>query len=64
MADKKWKSVMVLATSHDKIKDLATLHKLPLNQMLEHLVERAWIAAFDPQAKPAIQVPTTFRSKA
>ena len=64
MADKKWKSVMVLATSHDKIKDLATLHKLPLNQMLEYLVDKAWISAFDPKAQPAIQVPTSFRSKA
>jgi len=64
MANKKWKSVMVLATSHSKIKDLATLHRIPLNQMLEYLVDRAWIAAFDPKAKPAIQVPSTFRSKA
>ena len=64
MADKKWKSVMVLATSHDKIKDLATLHKLPLNQMLEYLVDKAWISAFDSKAQPAIQVPTSFRSKA
>jgi len=64
MTDKKWKSVMILATSHSKIKDLATLHRLPINQMLEYLVDKAWIAAFDPQAKPAIQVPSTFRSKA
>lgn len=66
MTDKKWKSVMILADSHTKIKDLSAFYRLPINQTLEYLVERAWIAAFNKDAQPSIQVPSTpvFRSKA
>lgn len=62
--EKKWKSLMIMANTHTKIKDLAQLHRIPLNQMVEYLVERAWVASFEVQKTPEKPVNTTFRSKA
>lgn len=60
----KWKSLMILGVTHSKVKDLAQMHRLPLNQMVEYLVERAWIAAFEAPKPPEKPVNTGFRSKA
>lgn len=62
--EKKWKSLMIMANTHTKIKDLAQLHRIPLNQMVEYLVERAWASAFNAPKVPEKPVNTGFRSKA
>jgi hypothetical protein len=60
----KWRSLMILDVTHAKVKDLAQLHRLPLNQMVEYLVERAWVSSFEAPQPPQKPVSTGFRSKA
>jgi hypothetical protein len=60
----KWRSLMILDVTHSKVKDLAQLHRLPLNQMVEYLVERAWVSSFEAPQPPQKPVSTGFRSKA
>jgi hypothetical protein len=60
----KWKSVMVTKDTHDKIRDLSSLHRLSINQVLTYLVEKAWDAGFVTPVKAVPAKPTTFRSKA
>ena len=60
----KWRSLMILDVTHAKVKDLAQLHRLPLNQMVEYLVERAWVSSFEAPQIPQRPVSTGFRSKA
>lgn len=68
MTDKtKWKSVIIQVSTHEKIKDLAHMHKLPINHVLERLVEEAWGKFFRPsvQRSPYLEPPKgVFRSKA
>lgn len=60
----KWKSVMVTKDTHDKIRDLSSLHKLSINQVLTYLVDKAWDSGFVTPVKAVPANPTTFRSKA
>ena len=69
MTDKaKWKSVMIQVSTHEKIKDLAHLQKLPINNVLEGLVDQAWERFFGAPVKPspylAPKTEGVFRSKA
>ena len=58
----KWKSVMVPVDIHNKIKDLAGIHRLPINQALEYVVGKAWDDIFLPKKEAPPK--STFRSRA
>lgn len=60
----KWKSVMVTVDTHNKIRDLSSLHRLSINQALTYLVDKAWDTAFVSPVRTEPTTPNTFRSKA
>jgi len=64
----KWKSVIVQVATHEKIRDLAHFQKLPINHVLERLVDEAWNKIYGPRTAPSPyldQAPKgVFRSKA
>jgi len=51
MDKNKWKSVVVLTETHNKIKDIAHFQKLPLNQSLEWIVNEKWNSIFSQPAQ-------------
>ena len=61
----KWKSVVVLTETHNKIKDIAHFQKLPLNQTLEYIVNETWDKIFSQDLRKPVQAPPTtdFRSR-
>jgi hypothetical protein len=59
----RWKSIMVTPDTHSKIRDLSSIHRLPISQVLTYLVNKAWDDAFERKA----YVPpskSNFKSKA
>lgn len=59
----RWKSVMVTPDTHSKIRDLGSIHRLAISQVLTYLVDKAWDEAFERKVytpKPK----TNFRSRA
>lgn len=64
MDKNKWKSVVVLTETHNKIKDIAHFQKLPLNQSLEWIVNEKWESIFSQNlCKPAQPTDNKFRSR-
>ena len=59
---------MIQVLTHEKIKDLAHVQRLPINNVLESLVDQAWEKSFGPPVKPSPylepKIEGVFRSKA